>query len=125
MSNDKPEKLLVMMTAGMGKPEIARSALMFAAISAAMGVQTTLYAVQDAVEVLMAGKAEQETPKPKGASLKQRLDEAVKHGVILDVCETACQARKIDAKDLVKGAKIAGAATLIDLALEADATLCF
>lgn len=125
MNNEKPNKLLVMMTAGLEKPEIARSALMFASISAAMGVETTLYAVQDAVEVLVEGKAEQEMPKPKGATLKQRLEEAQKHGVILDVCETACQARKIDTKSLVKGAKIAGAATLIDLALDADATLCF
>jgi len=125
MNKDKPDKLLIMMTAGMDRPKVARSALMFAAISAAMDVETTLYAVQDGVDVLIKGSAEKESPKPKGASLKQRLEEAQKFGVTLDVCETACQARKIENKDLVKGAKISGAATLIDLALEANATLSF
>ncbi|MEE8168362.1 MAG: DsrE family protein [Candidatus Hydrothermarchaeales archaeon] len=119
------DKLLIVLTAGMDQPKLARTALMFAAISASMGVKTTLYAVQDAIDVLVEGVAEKETPKPNGASIKQRLEEAIRHGVVLDVCETACAAKKIKQENLVEGAKIAGAATLIDLALDSDSVLCF
>lgn len=119
------EKLLVMLATGTNNPPVVRSALMFASIGASMGVETTLYCVQDGVEAMVKEYIEKEKVVPGKPSTRQRLQEAIKMGVDIQVCETACRNKNIKQEDLVEGARITGAATLIDLALDADATLCF
>ncbi|MFQ5815224.1 MAG: DsrE family protein [Candidatus Hydrothermarchaeaceae archaeon] len=119
------EKLLIMLTTGPSDPAVIRSALMFAGIGASMDVETTLYCVQDGVEAMVRSYIEGEKVVPGKPSTRQRLEEAMKMGVDIQVCETACRNKEIKQEDLVDGTRITGAATLIDLALDADATLCF
>ncbi len=119
------KKLLVMLVTGPKEPPVVRSALMFAGISATMDVETTLYCVQDGVGALVKTYIEGEKVEPGKPSTRQRLEEAMKFGVDIQACETACRNKNIKQEDLVAGVRITGAATLIDLALDADATLCF
>ena len=58
-------------------------------------------------------------------SLDQVIDQAIKAGVKLYVCEQSTQLLGISRGDFIEEAKISGAATLNDLALEADAVLTF
>jgi predicted peroxiredoxin len=58
-------------------------------------------------------------------SLREVMNQAVKAGVKLFVCEQSCQLLSIPRGDFTSEAIVVGAATLNDLALEADAVLCF
>jgi predicted peroxiredoxin len=58
-------------------------------------------------------------------SLKDVMNQAVKAGVKLMVCEQSCGLLGIPRGDFTKEANIVGAATLNDLVLNADAVLCF
>ena len=58
-------------------------------------------------------------------SLKHVMDQAVKAGVKLEVCEQSCALLGLDRGDFVDVAKIVGAATLNDRVLDADAVLSF
>jgi hypothetical protein len=53
------------------------------------------------------------------------MDQAVKAGVKLSVCEQSCGLLGIPKGEFTEDAQIVGAATLNDLALTADAILCF
>jgi predicted peroxiredoxin len=53
------------------------------------------------------------------------MNQAIKAGVKLQVCEQSCMLLGIDKGQFVKDSKVVGAATLNDLLLEADAVLSF
>jgi len=57
--------------------------------------------------------------------LKEVIDQAVKAGVKLEVCEQSCMLLGLGKGDFVDAAKIVGAATLNDRVLEADAVMSF
>jgi predicted peroxiredoxin len=57
--------------------------------------------------------------------VKEIMDQAVKSGVKLLVCEQSTQLLNYDRGDFIDEAKIVGAATLNDLVLDADATMWF
>lgn len=98
---------------------------MFATISATMDVKTTVYCIMEGAEILVKGNPEKDVVEEGKPNLVQRLDEAIKAGVEILLCDRTLRAKNIDPKDLIPQAKIVGAATLIDLALEADGTLTF
>ena len=58
-------------------------------------------------------------------SLKEVMDQAVKAGVKLMVCEQSCQLISLAKGDFTPAAEIVGAATLNDLVLDADGTMWF
>ena len=58
-------------------------------------------------------------------TLRHVLDQAIKAGVKLTVCEQSCMLLGISRGEFIPEAKIVGAATLNDMALDADAVLCF
>ena len=58
-------------------------------------------------------------------TLKQVMDQAVKAGVKLEVCEQSCMLLGLGRGEFTDASKIVGAATLNDRALDADAVLCF
>jgi predicted peroxiredoxin len=53
------------------------------------------------------------------------MNEAIQAGVKIVLCDRTLRAKDISPDELIPEAKIVGAATLIDLALDADATLTF
>ncbi len=117
---------LVVCTSGLNAPATARSALMFATIAATANSRTILYCVQDGVDLMVKGAVDREPDtKPGKPTLKQRLQEAVESGIEFQVCSQSFANKGLKEDDLISQAKITGAATLIDLALDSDGFLAF
>lgn len=53
------------------------------------------------------------------------IDQAVRSGVVLEVCEQSCTLLGVKKQDLIDQAKIVGAPTLNDRILDADGVLSF
>ena len=118
------KKVLYIQTSGVDTPERTYAPFILAATAEMMDIDATIYFVIKGVTVLKKGEAEK--IKVGGfPSLRQVMDQAVKAGVKLMVCEQSCQLLAIPRGDCVQEAGVVGAATLNDLALEADAVLCF
>ena len=89
-----------------------------------MGIDATIYFLIKGITVVKAGAA----AKIKiGAfpTLKEVMDQAVKAGARLMVCEQSCQLLGLNRGDFDKDALVVGAATLNDLLLKADAVISF
>jgi predicted peroxiredoxin len=122
---EKKRKLVFLLKTGFNKPGITRGALMFSAIAASMGVETVLYCVQEGADIKVKGAVDKEEVKPGVPTIKQRLQEAIDAGVEIQVCSATAKLKGIKQEDLIEQAKITGAATLIDLALESDNVICW
>jgi hypothetical protein len=118
------KKILYVQTSGVDTPERTYAPFILATTAVAMGIDATIYFVIKGVTVVKRGEAEKirlgEFP-----SLKEVMNQAVKAGVKLEVCEQSCMLLGLERGDFVDNAKIVGAATLNDRILDADAVLCF
>jgi predicted peroxiredoxin len=119
------KKMLFFLTHGLDGLHLARACFMFATISALMDVETTIYSIMGGAEVLVKGNAEKDIVASGKPTLVQRMNEAIQAGVKIVLCDRTLRAKDISPDELIPEAKIVGAATLIDLALDADATLTF
>jgi predicted peroxiredoxin len=105
-------------------PERTYAPFILAATAAAMGLDTTIYFVIKGVTAVKKGEAEK-VKLGSFPTLRQVMDQAIKAGVKFAVCEQSCMLLGISRGDFIPEAKIVGAATLNDMALDADAVLCF
>ncbi len=119
------KKMLFFLIHGLDALHMARACFMFASISAMMDVDTTVYCVMGGAEAIVKENISKDDVEPGKPDLAQRLKEAVEAGVKIVVCDRTLRAKNIPAESLIPEAKIVGAATLIDLALDADSTLTF
>lgn len=118
------KKILYIQTSGIDSPERTYAPFILATTAAMMGMEATIYFLIKGVTVVKKGEAEK--IKIDGfPSLKEVMNQAVKAGVKLMVCEQSCMLLGIPRGDFMSEAKIVGAATLNDLAINADAILCF
>ena len=118
------KRILYVQTSGTDTPERLYAPFILGATAAAMGIDASVYFLIKGITVVRKGEAE----KVKLGSfppLKEVMDQAVKAGVKLLVCEQSCQLLGLNPGDFIEEAKIVGAATLNDLLLEADAVLSF
>ncbi len=122
MSNKK--KILYVQTSGVDNPERAYAPFILATTAAMMNIDATVYFVIKGVTLVKKGEAEK-IKMGTFPTLKDVMDQAIKAGVKLVVCEQSCGLLGIPRGDFTKAANVVGAATLNDLALEADAVLCF
>lgn len=119
-------KILYVQTSGTNTPERLYSPLILAQTAKAMGQDATVYFLGLGLKNLVKGEAEKikigEFP-----TLFEVLKQTAEQGVEIMACQQSLQlfGGEIKAEDLVDFAKIAGAATLNDLALDADAVLTF
>jgi predicted peroxiredoxin len=120
----KKKKILYVQTSGVDTPERAYAPFILATTAAMMNVDATVYFVIKGITLVKKGEAEK-IKVGSFPSLKDVMDQAVKAGVRLVVCEQSCGLMGIPRGDFTKEAQIVGAATLNDLALDADAVLCF
>jgi predicted peroxiredoxin len=120
----KKKKILYMQTSGVDTPERTYAPFILAATASAMGLDATIYFVIKGVTVVKKGEAEK-VKLGSFPTLRQVMDQAIKAGVKFAVCEQSCMLLGISRGDFVSEAKIVGAATLNDMALDADAVLCF
>jgi len=120
----KKKKILYVQTSGIDTPERAYAPFILATTAAMMNVDATVYFVIKGITLVKKGEAEK-IKIGSFPSLKEVMDQAVKAGVKLSVCEQSCGLMGIPRGDFTKEAQVVGAATLNDLALNADAILCF
>ncbi len=120
----KPKKLLYVQTSGVDTPERTYAPFILSATAAAMGVDAYIYFIIKGVTVVKKGEAEK-IKLGTFPSLRQVMDQAIKAGVKLVVCEQSCMLLDIAKGDFIPEAKVVGAATLNDMALDADGILCF
>jgi predicted peroxiredoxin len=117
-------KILYVQTSGLDTPERLYAPFILATTARAMDVEADIYFVIKGVTVVKKGEAEK-IKLGDFPSLKEVMDQAVAAGVKLHVCEQSCQLFGMPRGDFTPEAQIVGAATLNDLALDADAILNF
>ncbi len=116
--------LLYDQTSGIDTPERLYSPFILAQTAKAMGIDATIYFLGMGITVVKKGNAEK-IKLGKFPSLKEVMDQTVKAGVKLMVCEQSTQLINLSRGDFIPAAEIVGAATLNDLVLEADGTMWF
>jgi len=120
----KPKKLLYVQTSGVDTPERTYAPFILSATAAAMGVDAYIYFIIKGITVVKKGEAEK-VKLGTFPTLRQVMDQAIKAGVKFVVCEQSCMLLYIAREEFTPKAKVDGAATLNDMALDADAVLCF
>ncbi len=118
------KKILYVQTSGVDTPERTYAPFILAATAAAMGLDATIYFVIKGITIVKKDAAEK-VKIGQFPTLSQAMDQAIKAGVKFVVCEQSCMLLNIGRGEFIPEAKIVGAATLNDMALDADAVLCF
>ena len=116
--------ILYVQTSGIDSPKRLYSPFVLGMTAKAMDIDATIYFLGMGVTVVKKGEAEkvQEGSFP---TVKELMDQAAAAGVKFMVCEQSTQLLNLDRGDFIEQAEIVGAATLNDLALDADATMWF
>ena len=117
-------RILYIQTSGLDTPERLYAPFVLGMTARAMDVEASIFFMIKGVTVVKKGEAEK-VRIGSFPSLKEVLDQALKAGVKMYICEQSTQLLGIPRGDFIPGAKIAGAGTLNDLALDADSTLSF
>lgn len=118
------QKILYVQTSGVDTPERTYAPFILATTAVVMGMDATIYFLIRGITIVKQGEAEK-IKLGDFPSLKEVMNQAVKAGVKLEVCEQSCMLLGLERGDFVDVAKIVGAATLNDRILDADAVLCF
>jgi len=118
------KKILYVQTSGVDTPERTYAPFILATTAVAMGLEATIYFLIKGITILKKGEAEK-IKLGSFPSLKEVMDQADKVGVKFIVCEQSCSLLGLGRGEFVDSANIAGAATLNDLLVEADAVLSF
>lgn len=120
------KKILYVQTSGPDNPERQYAPLILAQTALAMDVEATIFYLGMGLKVLMKGEAEN---IKVGAfpTVKELLQQAAGQGVKIIACQQSMMlfGGELKAENLAEEATIAGAATLNDLALDADTVLTF
>jgi len=120
MSNKK--NILYVQTSDI--PEKQYSPLVLAQTAKAMDIDAKVYYLGLGLKILLPGEAEK-IKLGNFPSVKEIIDQTLKMGIEILVCEASKQMLGLQNINLIPGVKIVGAATLNDLALDADTTMWF
>jgi predicted peroxiredoxin len=118
------EKKSILYVQTSDEPERQYSPLVLAQTAKAMDLNATVYYLGQGLRVLPPGKADK-IRLGTFPSVKEMIDRTLEMGIEILVCEASKQMLGWEKIDLIPGVKIVGAATLNDLALEADTTMWF
>jgi predicted peroxiredoxin len=116
--------LLYVQTSGIDTPERLYSPFILAQTAKVMDIDAIIYFLGKGITVAKKGNAEK-IKMGSFPSLKEVMDQTIKAGVKLMVCEQSCKLINLNTGDFIPSAQIVGAATLNDLVLEADGTMWF
>ncbi len=114
--------ILYIQTSGLATPERLYAPFILGATAAAMDVTASIFFMIRGIEVMKKGEAEK-VKIGQFPTLRLALDQALAAGVKMYVCEQSTQLLGIPRGDFIPQATIAGAATLVDLSLDADAVI--
>ena len=118
------KKILYIQTSGVDTPERTYAPFILATTASMMGIDATIYFLIKGVTVVKKGEAEK-IKLGSFSSLKEVMDQAIKAGVKLLVCEQSTQLLGLSRGDFIPEAEVVGAATLNDVSVDADAILSF
>ena len=120
------KKILYVQTSGTDTPERLYSPLILAQTALAMDIEPVVYFLGQGLKVLVKGEAEK-IKLGDFPSVMDVIKDSKEKGITIMACEQSMQlfGGKVGSGDLIPEAEIAGAATMNDLALEADAILSF
>jgi len=118
------EKKSILYVQTSGEPERQYSPLVLAQTAKAMDLDVKVYYLGAGLKTLLPGAAER-IQLGTFPSVKDVLDRTLNMGIEILVCEASKQMLGLETIELIPGVKIVGAATLNDLALDADATMWF
>ncbi len=118
------EKKSILYVQTSDEPERQYSPLVLAQTAKAMDVDAKVYYLGQGLHVLLPGAAEK-IKLGTFPSVKEMIDKTLNMGIEIFVCEASKQMLGWETVDLIPGVKIVGAATLNDLALDADTTMWF
>jgi len=116
--------ILYVQTSGIDTPKRLYSPFVLGMTAKAMDIDATIYFLGLGVTVVKKGEAEK-VKEGNFPTVKEIMDQAAAAGVKFLVCEQSTQLLNLDRGDFIEEAKVVGAATLNDLALDADATMWF
>ena len=116
--------ILYVQTSGIDTPKRLYSPFVLGMTAKAMDIDATIYFLAMGVTVVKKGEAEK-VREGSFPTVKELMDQAAAAGVKFMVCEQSTQLLNLDRGDFIEQAEIVGAATLNDLALDADATMWF
>jgi predicted peroxiredoxin len=105
-------------------PEKQYSPLVLAQTAKMMDLKPMVYYLGTGLKILKPGEAEK-IKLGSSPSVSDMLKKTIEMGIDIYVCEASKQMLGWEKVDLIPGVKIVGAATLNDLALDADATMWF
>ncbi|ADI08181.1 hypothetical protein SBI_05061 [Streptomyces bingchenggensis BCW-1] len=105
------KKLVIKVTAGADAPERCSQAFTVAAVAAASGVEVSLWLTGESSWFALPGRAA-EFELPHAAPLPELIDGILAGGTIT-VCSQCAARRGIEEKDLIEGARIAGAQVFV------------
>ena len=108
------DKLLIIQSNGIGNAEKAYATFIFSRVALSMGKKVTIFMLMDGASIGRKGTAAG-VKHPAFERLDKMMDEVIKAGAKVYVCELSAQFRGIKATDLVDGVKLAGAATYLEL----------
>lgn len=100
------------------------SPLVLAQTAKAMDIEAKVYYLGQALRILKRGEANK-IKLGDFPSLYEMLKKTIEMGIPVYVCEASKQMLGWDKVELIPGVEVVGAATLNDLALDADATMWF
>jgi predicted peroxiredoxin len=120
MSENGRKKIVYLQTSGIDTPERLYAPFILATTAAAMDLEPVVYFFIKGVT--KRGESEK-IRMGEFPPLSDVIDQALKAGVKLMVCEQSCMLLGLDRGDFIDGAQVVGAATLNDLTLEADAVI--
>ena len=118
------KNILYVQTSGVESPKRLYSPFVLGMTAKAMDIDATIFFLGLGITVVRKGEAEK-VKEGNFPTLKEIIDQAAAAGVKFLVCEQSTQLLNLDRGGFIEGAKIVGAATLNDLALDADASMWF
>lgn len=118
------EKKSILYVQTSDRPERQYSPLVLAQTAKAMDVEAKVYYLGQGLKILLPGAAEK-IKLGNFPSVKEMIDKTIDMGIEILVCEASKQMLGLEKIDLIPKVKIVGAATLNDLALDADTTMWF
>lgn len=108
------DRVLIAQSNGIGNAERAYATFLFAKAAQSMGKEVTIFLLMDGVSMARQGNAAV-VKHPAFDRLDRLMDEVIRGGATVYACEMSAKFRGIGEADLVKGVRLAGAATYIQL----------
>lgn len=117
---------LILQTHGKEDPNRTYAPLFYAMTAEAMDLDTQMWYTMNGTNQLEEGVPENVAIKEDSdTNLRTMLDQAIGAGVDITCCHQSLDLHGMEEEDLIEEAEIVGAASIIDLAMDADLVLYF